>query len=954
MNSGRIARALILLLVLTGGVSAQDGFDRDATLPLTPDVHYGVLENGLTYYIQHHEQPADRVEMQLALRVGALQETEEQLGLAHFLEHMMFNGTESFPANELVDFFELNGMEFGPDLNAFTSHEATVYQLSIDTTNPELYDTAWDVLLDWAVNATLDPVEVEKEVGVIVEEWRQRQQNASGRINEKAWPVILGEDSRYVTRDIIGGDMSVVESAPTDELRNFYETWYRPELMAVIIVGDVDVADAEERIREHFGPLSSPPDAPMPQQFDNERHSDTRVGVITDPELPVTAVQLFRKVDGTGLVTLGDYRDLQRDSLFYSMLNERLQERQRKADAPFLQASAFGGSTLGNVAVHGFTVYSTEDGVIDAVAAVLDELDRVRRDGFTEGELTDARADRLQFYENALEEKEFRENTSIASEYRRHFLEDEISPGIEVELELVNDLLPQLTLETMNELSGLLLEPEERVLLLFGPERSLDVLPGEQALLDQLDATRDVAAYAEIELVETLLEMPPEPAAIVAEQDIEGAEWPLTEWTFANGVRLLLMPTDLAEREVSLSGLSPGGTGLFSDEEYLGATFANSVVQQSGVGNVSQDQLERFLSGRTVSAGLSLSGTHERVSGFANNDELETLFQLVYLYLTQPQLDEGAFEAARARGIDALKNRDLDPIVALTDAINKLMTYGNPSPRYRPATVAEMEALDSAEAFDSWRARWQEAGDFTFALVGSFEHDDVRELAQRYLGNLPTSGGTEEWVDRTLPFPNEIREQDVYAGIEEQVIFLLAYGGAFTGDQQDSADMVALGDVVDQRFTEDLREDLSGAYSPYAGASVNEIPNRNFLLQGVAFTNPEKYEALRAAAFAILHDLRENGPTEEEVEGVRAQRINNIEEAREQNGYWLGALRRVIIGLEENYGYTKHSTSRWEDLTPEAIQEQAGIAIRDDAWLFATLFPEALDPDYEGEAESTG
>ena len=945
MNSLKFVLTILLLSLVGGSVTAQEAFDRDATLPLTPDVHYGVLENGLTFYVQHHEQPAGRVEMQLALQVGALQETEAQLGLAHFLEHMMFNGTERFPANELVDFFELNGMEFGPDLNAFTSHEATVYQLSIDTTNPELYDTAWDVLLDWAVNATLDPVEVEKEVGVIIEEWRQRQQNASGRINEQAWPAILGESSRYVTRDIIGGDMSVVESAPTAELRNFYETWYRPELMAVIVVGDVDVADAEARIREHFGPLTSPAGAPMPQEFDNERHTDTRVTTITDPELPVTAVQLFRKVDGTGLVTLGDYRDLQRDRLFYAMLNERLQERQRKADAPFLQASASGGGTFGNVALHGFTVYSTEDGVIDAVAAVLDELERVRRDGFTEGELADARADRLQFYENALEEKEFRENVSIASEYRRHFLEDEISPGIEVELELVNQLLPQLTLETMNELSGFLLEPEERVLLLYGPERALDVLPTEEALLTELDARREVGAYEEIEAVETLLETPPEPVAITAEQDIEGAEWPLTEWTFANGVRLLLMPTDLAEREVSFAGLSPGGDSLFSDEEFLGATFVNSVVHQSGVGSVSQDQLERYLSGRTVRASLSLSGTHERVSGFANNDELETLFQLVYLYLTQPQLDEGAFEAARAREIDALKNRDLNPIVALTDAINELMTYGNDSPRYRPATVEEVEALDADAAFASWRTRWQEAGDFTFALVGSFEHDDVRELAQRYLGNLPSGGGTETWLDRSLPFPAEIRERDVYAGIEEQVIFLVAWGDEFTGDKQDSADMRALGDIVDMRFTEDLREDLSGAYSPWASATVTRIPNSAFVVQGVAFTNPEKYEALRETAFGIVKDLRDNGPTEEEVEGVRAQRINNIEEAREQNSYWLAALRRVIMGLESDYGYTRDSTSWWQNLTAEGIQQQAAIAIRDDAWLLATLFPEALDPE---------
>ena len=940
---------LILLLAVSGaGVHAQEFVDLEASLPLTPDVRQGVLDNGLTFYIQHHEQPAERAEMHLVLRVGALQETEDQLGLAHFLEHMMFNGTERFPANELVDYFEINGMQFGPDLNAFTSHGATAYLLSVNSADAELYDTAYDVLLDWAVNATLDPVEVEKEVGVVVEEWRQRGQNASGRINEKAWRVIFGEESRFVTRDVIGGDMSVVKRAPVDELRSFYETWYRPELMAVVIVGDIDVDDAEVRIREHFGSLSNAPDAPALQEYDVEPHGDTRIGIITDPEFPATAVQLLRKVDSDGLVTIGHYRDYLGNSLFYSMLNERLQERQRQEDAPFLYASAFGGGgTLGNVALHGFSAGSSEDGVLDAISAVLGEVERVRRDGFSEGELADAKADLQQSYDNAYDEREFRSNDSIASEYRRHFLDDEISPGIEKELELLAEFLPQLTLESINELADVMLQDEDRVLLVLGPERALDVLPDEEALRAELAASHEVAAYEEVIAVDALLDTPPEAAAIVAERSIDEAEWPLTEWTFANGVRLLLMPTDLAENEVVLTGLSPGGSSLLSDEEYLGGTFVNSIVHQSGIAELSQDQLERYLSGRSVGAGLGLSGTHERVSGFANNDELETLFQLVYLYITQPQLDTGAFEASRARQIEALKNRDLNPIVSLNDAISELITGDNESPRYRPATIEEMEALDADAAFASWHARWQETGDLSFALVGSFAPDDVRELAQRYLGNLPGSGLSETWVDRDLPFPDEIRARDVYAGLEEQVIFLLAYGGAYEGDKQDAAAMRALGDIVKMRAVEDLREDLSGTYSPYASASVNEIPRRSFILQSVFYTNPEKYEELRAATFAILADLRANGPTEEEVESVRAQRLNNLQEAREENSYWLGSLRRVMIGVEDDYGYTTGSAALWENLSATAIQEQAEFALGSETYLLATLFPEALDPEGE-------
>ncbi len=943
----RFLWVIAIILVFSNAVYGQESTtDWDSSLPLTADVRYGQLENGLTYYIQHHEQPAARVQMQLALRVGALQETDAQLGLAHYLEHMLFNGTARFPANELTDYFERNGMEFGPDINAATGHDSTIYQLSVNSADAELYDTAYDVLFDWAAQATLDPVEVEKEAGVIIEEWRLRQQSASGRLNEQSWPLLYGEDSRYITRDIIGGDMSIVKSAPTAELRAFYEDWYRPELMAIIIVGDIDVDDAEARIHEHFSPLENPTDAPELQEYSIPLHDDTRIGIFTDPEFPGTQLQLISKTASGDPSTIGTYRDELQNQLFYNILNDRLAERQRQADAPYLNAAAFGNIPLGDRELHGFVLDGVEDGVRAGLAAIMEEIQRVRRDGFSESELEAAKAKLQQSYENTYEEREFRSNESIASEYSNHFLTNKMTPGIEVELELLREILPQITTESLTQLADRLLREDNRVLLLLAPERAQDVLPSEEELRTELFASRAITSYVEIEAVEKLIATPPEAADIIAEREIEGAEWPIHEWTFANGVRLLLMPTDLAENEVLLSGRSPGGSSLLSDSQVLGASLVSGVVSESGVGALSQEQLERYLSGRQTSVTLSLNETEELVSGRAPNDELETLFQLVHLYLTQPRLDEGAFEAARKREIVKLENRDLDPFSSLNDALNDLIYEGD-SPRYRTATIAEVEDLEAQTAFADWRTRWMEMGDFTFAIVGNFDPEDLRELAQRYLGQLPTKQTTESWVDHQPPFPQEIRERDVYAGLEEQVIFLLVFGGEFTGDTQDAVAVQALGDIVQMRALETLREELSGTYSPIAGASAALLPRPEYILQAIFFTNPSKYEDLRLAILDILEDLRNAGPTAEEVDSVRVQNQANWEETREENRYWLNSLMLVLRGVESDYGHTAKEAELWENLTPAAIQEQAQAIIDTDAYIRVSLFPAALDPAKE-------
>ncbi|MEZ4708663.1 MAG: pitrilysin family protein [Caldilineaceae bacterium] len=441
----------------------------DAILPLDPSIRYGVLDNGLTYYVRHNEEPANRAELRLAINAGSLQEDDDQKGLAHFLEHMMFNGTRRFAGQELVNFLESVGITFGPDLNAYTSFEETVYMLHLPTDDAEILATGFDVLEDWAAYATLDQAEIDKERGVVVEEWRLREQTASGRMRNQIFPVWLG-GSRYDERMPIG-DMEIVRNAPRDTVVRFYQQWYRPDLMAVVAVGDFDVDAVEQMIIERFSTLANPADAPVHEEYSVPPHDDTRYLVATDPENTSTQVRLSYTQPAESLETGAQYRDLLVSRLFFSMLQSRLDEIGRKADAPFVGAYAGASGLVRPVELATFVAQVNDGGALAGLESIFTELERARRHGFTESELARAKTDLLRFYEQAYQERANTESSSLVDEYVTHFLEKATAPGIAFEYELVDKLLPGITLAEVNSVGDNLQGDANRSVIVTAPQK---------------------------------------------------------------------------------------------------------------------------------------------------------------------------------------------------------------------------------------------------------------------------------------------------------------------------------------------------------------------------------------------------------------------------------------------------------------------------------------------------
>ncbi len=738
----------------------------DETMPLDPAVRTGVLDNGLTYYIRQNATPAQRAEVWLAINAGSLLEDDDQKGLAHFLEHMLFNGTRNFEGTELVAFLESLGMEFGPDVNAYTSFDETVYTLEVPTDDPARLETALKVLEEWAAYASLTPEEIDRERGVVIEEWRLSEENAGGRINDQIIPLIFG-DSRYAARLPIG-DPEVIKNAPPETLRRFYETWYRPDLMSVIAVGDFEDIDAvEAQIRERFGALPAATETPAERtSFDLPPQEGTDTMIVTDPEFPYTAVEVFYTEPARPLKTVGDYRELLAGSFATAILGERLEELRRTADAPYLSAGVSRGPFLRPVDATSVFVEIEEGKVLEGLDAVATEIERARRHGFTETELQRSREQWLRYYESAYTDRANRESAPLAQEYLSLFLEGTAAPGIEYEYDLARRLIPTITLDEVNERVKTLASGEDRAVVLIAPEKTRAGLPTEAELANTMDAvaSKEIAPYEDRAAGLTLMDEALAPVAITSEWVIP--ELGVTDITLANGIRVLLKPTDFKDDEIVISATSPGGNSLVSDEDYPEASAIEGVINESGVGNFDQTQLEKLLSNRLASAWPYIGELDEGFSGYASPRDIETAFQLIYLYATQPRTDPAAIEVMRTQMKNDLKNRDLVPETALYDALTEI--FCGKGVRCDDLTAEQIDQLDMTRGLEIYKDRFADMSDFTFTIVGAFDEAEMKDLAQRYLGNLPAGDRGETWRDVSPPLPRGVIEREIRKGIGEQ------------------------------------------------------------------------------------------------------------------------------------------------------------------------------------------
>ena len=912
-----------------------------------PDVTVGQLENGLRYFIRENSEPANRAEFSLVVEVGSVLEDADQLGLAHFLEHMAFNGTENFEKQELLEFMESIGMRLGPDVNAATSFDETRYLLQIPTDSPDVMATAFQILEDWAHGLTLDAEEIDLERGVIIEEWRLRR-GAGARLQDQQFPVIL-RDSQYAVRLPIG----TVESLETFEheaLRRFYEEWYRPELMGVIAVGDFDKAEVEALLIEHFEGVTGPRSPRERLEHPVPDHDETLFAIATDAEMPATSVALYHKMPLDEEPTIGGYRQRIVEQLYNGMLNRRFVDIAQQPDPPFLSAGSSKGRFVRSKGVYTLGAGVTELGILRGLEGVVTEAERVARFGFTASELERQKVDLLRSIERAYTNRANRRSTSYVAEYTRAFLYGESIPGIEYEHALHERFVPEITLEDVNEVGNAWLRPDNRVIVVTAPEKDGLEMPSEAALLAVLTgvADMDLAPYEDTVTDQPLLAEIPEGSAIVATRELaEG----IVEWELANGIRVALKPTEFQADQIVFRGVSPGGTSLASDEAWIPASSATAVIAGAGLGTFNATDLRRVLTGKVATARPFISEFEEGLSGSASPKDLETLFQLIYLRFTAARADAAYFQRWHTQNRTILQNRDAVPAVALGDAITRIMTQNDM--RSRPVTVETLERTDLTRSLAFYEERFADASDFTFVFVGNIDLDTMRPLVERYLGGLPSTGRVETWRDLGVRPPRGVIDETVHKGLEPQSQTQLTFTGSFDyGEPSLRTGISAMAAVLRTRLREVLREELGGTYSVGVAASVTWRPEGAYRLTISFGSDPERTDELLDAMYAEIERLQSAPPTEDEVGDVSEAARRTFETNLESNAYWLGQLstryRYWLDELDGGYpsgdallGSLLANGASIDAVTPADIQELARRYIDLDNRVRVTLLPES-------------
>ncbi|WP_232793803.1 M16 family metallopeptidase [Siphonobacter sp. SORGH_AS_0500] len=698
-------------------------------IPFDPQTKVGKLPNGLTYYIRKNAEPKNRAHLMLAVKVGSIQEEDPENGLAHFTEHMAFNGTKSFPKNELVSFLQSNGIKFGDDLNAFTSFEQTVYFLPVPTDSMKVFLRAFDILEDWSHDLTMDETEINKERGVILEELRGGK-GAQQRMRDAYFPVIMN-GSKWGQRNVIGTE-EILKNFKPETIRNFYKTWYQPQNQAIIAVGDFDVAQVEKIIQEKFGAIPAVTNPKPVGVFPIPDNKDTKVAIVTDKEQPYTIVQILTRLPELKEKTFADTREKIKRTLFNQMLNNRLQELTKKADPPFQYGFSSTSSFLGNYDSYVSGVVAKTGGIEKGLKAVLDENARVAKFGFTATELERAKQNLMTSTEKRLKEKDKTKSEAFAMEYMNDFINDVPSMGTERYAAFVKEELPGIKLEEINALPKELISKENRAVIVMAPEKDKATLPKESQLLEWIDnAGQNVTAYVDEVVSKPLLASEPKAGKVTAEKQI--AEIGVTELTLSNGVKVVLKPTDFKNDEILFRSYSFGGTSLYPLAENLDADQSNVIAAQGGLADFSAIQLRKYLTGKVANVSTYVGETTEGMSGSFSPKDAETALQLIYANITAPRKDPEVIKGYLANLKDELQQSfdTPDPQAVFRDTLSAALSSYNP--RRMPMKPSDVDKINVDKAFNIYKERFANAADFTYFFVGNFKVEELKPLLEKYL-----------------------------------------------------------------------------------------------------------------------------------------------------------------------------------------------------------------------------
>lgn len=855
-------------------------------LPLDSAVIKRTMANGLTYYIRVNRKPEHRAELRLVVNAGSVLEEENQRGLAHLVEHMAFNGTKHFHKQALVNYLESVGMRFGPDLNAYTSFDETVYMLQIPTDSITIVGKAFDILSDWAEHVSFDDDEIDKERGVVIEEWRLGR-GAVARMRDKQFPILF-KDSRYAERLPIGSK-KILETFDHNTLRKFYRDWYRPDLMAVIAVGDFDPLVIEHLIQQHFSGIPVRKEERPRTYYPVPDHAETLFAIATDPEASFTNLGVYQKLPVRPETTVADYRRSIIEGLYASMLSNRYDELARKASPPFLNAYAGTGSFVRTKRFFSIGASVHDNGIPRGLDAAMTEAFRVREFGFTATELEREKESLLRDLEQAFHERDKTESRRLAGEYIRNFLEAEPVPGIAYEYSLHQKLLSGITLDEVNALSAQLITDTNRVVLVSAPFTEGVSVPTAGELRGILDAVaaKTLTPYEDKTSAAPLVPDLPTPGSVASFTDIPSIG--VTTWVLSNGMRVLLKPTTFKNDEIVFTGYSPGGTSLVPDREYLSASTAASIVAASGVGTFDRVTLEKKLAGKIVRVSPNIGEEEEGFSGSASPADLETMFQLIYLYFTAARVDSEAFLSFRQRMAGFLQNRSLRPESVFEDTVQATMTQH--SFRRRPWSPAMLDEIDMQKAFSIFRQRFGDPADFTFVFVGSFTPEMIRPFITRYLASLPSGHRNETWKDVGIRPPDGVVTKTVHRGLEPKSQVRIVYTGSLPFDYPHRYALQSLASILRIRMRESLREEKGGTYGVSVSAATDNkpVPSYRFTISfGCA---PERVSELADAAEQIIDSVRTFGASETDIAKVKETQRRERETDLEQNGFWLSTIR---------------------------------------------------------------
>ena len=882
-------------------------------IPPDPNIRIGKLENGLTYYIKQNKKPEQRVEFRLAINAGSICETDDERGLAHFCEHMCFNGTKNFPSNKMVDMLEEMGVKFGQEINASTSFDQTVYMLKVPSDSALWIDRGFQVLEDWAHQVSMDDKEIDKERGVIIEEWRLGL-GADERMMQKYLPVLF-KGSRYAERLPIG-KVDIIKSFPYDTLRKFYKNWYRPDLMALVIVGDIDPGLAEKKVKEYFGRIPELPGPKKRVEFPVPDNVEPLISVVTDKEASGFGIEMFYKHPHENSITYNDYRNSLMRTLYTSMLNNRYQEISRKPDAPFLYAGSGYGSFIGRtIDVYSLSASAKENQMDKCLELMLSENERARQFGFTATELEREKKDILSAYENIAKEADKTVSSTYADEFVRNYLTKECIPGYQKEFEIVKDFLPGITLEEINKLGKSLTTDKNLLVLVTAQEKEGVRVPSEQEVGDIIKRAQSqkVEAYVDKVSEVPLLSVQPVPSPLVKRS--ENSEFGYTELTFGNGVHMILKPTDFKNDEILITASSPGGISIYPDKDVMSATLASTIVVQSGLGSYDYTGLQKKLSGNTAKVTPYIDDLREGVTGSCTPKDLETMLQLNYLYFTQTRRDESAFDAYMSRMRNMIKPMRSNPQVIFSDTLSKIVSKNSPRVIAVPSE-AQLDQVSLDRLLAIFRDRFADASDFTYIMVGNFKTDEVVPLLEKYIGGLPSGRRKETWRDVTPEFPKGQIIVDVPKNSEPQSLVAMVWKGDFKWKYKDRLTFTMLMDILSIKCRESMREDQGGVYGVNIDGNVAKLPRPSYSITSSWGCSPENVKKLAQTLLDEMGKIKNSGPDEVDLNKVKETIIRERETGIKENNYWLTVLQshylygNKILTLDEFKSIVNSITTR--------------------------------------------